>query len=373
MGLAWSELTSYEADGDTWVPPGEAKRLLGWRDPQLRGAKRRGCLGLERGERLAVRKTHVRGRIFEFISKRQLTWITSLKESLRAAPADPDELSLGQAKRVAKFSPKTLRKLIKGITTRRLGLTANGRLSMLKFISKRLLLEKIAEHRATSPDWITIAKAVDLLGVNESTLWEWVYRSCPYLGGRCIKWQTGKIPTPPGVMKPGVLLLLSDVKAVAAATKRDVSKTFSDHGRRWVPESTAQARYGTSARVLRYQHSRGRLAMRLVPYYTSTRRTGVARFYAEDALANYFSKSAFPVHNGTRLQDKQPIRAHGLGGPTPKPKRTRRAMEKHLLWKKWNDEGRGYDAIAIKWFDRTGERVHRDTIAKAIKRLPKSG
>jgi len=49
--------------------------------------------------------------------------------------------------------------------------------------------------------------------------------------------------------------------------------------------------------------------------------------------------------------------------------RTRPAREKHLKWKQWKEEGLSYNRIVIKHRAETGEKVTRDAVIQALRRL----
>ncbi len=54
-------------------------------------------------------------------------------------------------------------------------------------------------------------------------------------------------------------------------------------------------------------------------------------------------------------------------------KRKRRALDKHLQWKQWHDDGLGYKRIRARWKRETGEDVTLSTITSALRRLPDGG
>src|SRR5262249_945155 len=143
----WTDYESFEADGDTWLPPGQAIKELGWSFSELYAAKERGCL-LTNWEKLRFRRRLVGNRMVEFISCEQVDGIKKEKTALESSGPEKDEITFDEALTIAKCSPKTLRELVKNISTRRLSLSRSGRVSRRIFVSKTALLETLHAHRS---------------------------------------------------------------------------------------------------------------------------------------------------------------------------------------------------------------------------------
>jgi hypothetical protein len=72
------------------------------------------------------------------------------------------------------------------------------------------------------------------------------------------------------------------------------------------------------------------------------------------------------------VKESEPPGRNATQGAKP---RKRWAADKHKTWGQWHNEGNGLTPgqIAKKWQEMTGEETSRDTVKKALNRLPKGG
>jgi hypothetical protein len=360
----WADYRPFDADGDTWIPPGQAAAQLGWTMHQLYTVKSEGCLELGE-EKIGRRPRRIRGRRFEFISQTSIDRIKQAREALKTAEAlkaakgnDSDELTLAQAGKLAKLTRKPLKKLLsrhfsEAELGRRIGLASNGRVCKRITISKSKFLDALEAERVSVPDdKLTIGQVVAVLDIDRLTAYEWCRTGSVY---GSLDPVDGMVPTAQGA-KPGILVSKKRALEIRKAMDLDPTKSFTDaKGVKWIPEPTAIERYDTTERVLHYQYKKRPSETVSKPYYNrESQRTAWVRFYTEDSL-----RSLIQNRRNGRISAETPLA----------DERDRPAAEKHKVWSKWKSQGMSYEQIRRAWERQTGEKLTRDAIAKGIKSL----
>ncbi len=405
----WKGYGPFQEDGDTWVPPGDAAEQLGWDAQEIARARKEGlellkkavpcteCHGtavepggkcpscrhqrpLFPGGKLLCRKRVIRGRNTFFPSQKCIDEIKQCREAIKHAGPAEGEITLEEAlalavkhKKAAVGNRKTLRALVDGISREALGPDKDGSPCKRVYVQEAPLLERLLAREDVVPDdRMTVKQFAEFVGVNKLTAYDWCATGKTPYGPLEVITTGVEIVTPQGP-RPGFHVVSRSAKDILAVMDRDITKSFTDDdGNKWVPEPMALELYDTTKRILRFRALKRRVRYQDITYYDrQDRRKGLMRFYLdgpvskEGTLGRCFAKTRPPVAaNGTAEGNGRRESITQAGDNHHKP-----AREKHLKWKRWKDEGASYNDIVKRHQRETGERVTRDAVIQALRRL----